>query len=209
MLRMKRLYRFKGIHWLVIPLLAVFLGACATSTTPAYMSAVKKPTVYKIGPGDQLEIYVRNNKDLTVTVPVRPDGRISIPLVQSMTAAGKTPSQLSKDLEHALSKYIRQPIVTVIVAKSVGAYSEQVRVVGQATKPQALSYRHGMSLLDVLIAVGGLTPYADGNGAKIIRHYHGKKITIPVDLEDLLNGDTEDNIPIRPGDILIIPKSLF
>src|SRR5699024_2605668 len=139
-----------------------------------------------IGPGDMLEIYVRNNKDLTVTVPVRPDGRISIPLVQEMQAAGKTPSQLGDDLEQALSKYIRQPIVTVIVKRAVGSFSEQVRVVGQATKPQALSYRRGMTLLDVLIEVGGLTTYADGNDAKIIRTVNGKKVTFPVYLEDLL-----------------------
>lgn len=206
---MKRLKRFTGIMWFAAPLLAVLLGACASSPPPAEITPEKTPPAYIIGPGDQLKIYVRNNPDLTVTVPVRPDGKISIPLVQEMVAAGKTPSQLGEDLQQALATYIRQPIVTVIVTHFVGTFAEQVRVVGQATKPQALPYRQGMTLLDVLTEVGGLTKFADGNDAKIVREYQGRKVTFPVYLEDLLEGDTEDNVAMRPGDILIIPKSLF
>lgn len=206
---MMRVKSFKWTVRLTFPLLAVLLGACASTPPPAAMAPIDTPATYIIGPGDVLEIYVRNNPDLTVTVPVRPDGRISIPLVQEMQAAGKTPAQLGNDLEEALATYIRQPIVTVIVTKAVGSFAEQVRVVGEATKPQALSYRRGMTLLDVLIEVGGLTPYADGNDAKIIRRIDNKKITFPVYLEDLLEGDTEDNVAMRPGDILIIPKSAF
>lgn len=202
----------KKCKWAIGPgfcILAVLLAACST-TQPDYLAKnLGPPPAYKIGPGDSLEIYVRNNPDLTVQVPVRPDGRISIPLVQEVEAAGKTPAQLGHDLEEALSKYIRQPIVTVIVTKAVGAFSEQVRVVGQATKPQALPYRRGMTLLDVLIEVGGLTQFADGNDAKVIREVKGRKISFPVYLEDLLDGDTKDNIEMRPGDILIIPKSAF
>lgn len=206
---MTHIKKCKWVLGLGFSVLAVLLAGCST-TQPDYLAKnLGPPPAYKIGPGDALEIYVRNNPDLTVQVPVRPDGRISIPLVQEVEAAGKTPAELGHDLEEALSKYIRQPIVTVIVTKAVGAFSEQVRVVGQATKPQALPYRRGMTLLDVLIEVGGLTQYADGNDAKVIREVKGQKISFPVYLEDLLDGDTKDNIEMRPGDILIIPKSAF
>jgi polysaccharide export outer membrane protein len=153
---------------------------------------------------------VRDNPNLSTTVPVRPDGRISIPLVQSIQAAGKTPDQLASDLEKQLSQYIRSPLVTVIVKSFVGTFSQQVRVVGQAAKPRALTYRSGMTLLDVMIDVGGLTKFAAGNNAKIVRHLpDGSEKTIPVRLEDLMNGSINDNVAMRPGDILIIPQSLF
>lgn len=174
--------------------------------TPAPQSAER----YIIGPGDSLGIYVRDNPNLTITVPVRPDGRISIPLVQSIVAAGKTPDQLAGDLEKALGHYIRSPLVTVIVKSFVGAYSQQVRVVGQATKPESLPYRNGMTLLDVMIDVGGLTKFASGNSAKIIRRLpDGTQTTIPVRLGDLMRGTIKDNVVMRPGDILIIPESFF
>lgn len=165
---------------------------------------------YIIGPGDSLNVFVRDNPKLSTTIPVRPDGRISIPLVQSITAAGKTPDQLADDLQKALSHYIRSPLVTVIVKNFVGAYSQQVRVVGQATTPKAVSYRSGMSLLDVMIDVGGLTKFAAGNKAKIIRHLpDGKEQAVPVRIGDLMNGAIEYNVAMRPGDILIIPESFF
>lgn len=207
---MKHAKMLKPAAWFGLAVSALLLSACASSPPPE-VTAVNPgpPAPYVIGPGDVLEIYVRNNPDLTVTVPVRPDGRISIPLVQEVEAAGKTPKELGKDLEEALSKYIRNPIVTVIVTKFVGSFSEQVRVVGQATKPQALPYRRGMTVLDVLIEVGGLTKFADGNDAKIVREVNGHKVSFPVHLEDLLEGDTKANVPMRPGDILIIPESSF
>jgi polysaccharide export outer membrane protein len=165
---------------------------------------------YIIGPGDALQIYVRDNPGVSTTVPVRPDGRISIPMVQSIQAAGKTPEELASDLEKDLSQYIRSPLVTVIVKSFVGTYSQQVRVVGQAAKPMALTYRSGMTLLDVMIDVGGLTKFAAGNKAKVIRHLpDGSEKTIPARLEDLMNGDIQYNMTMRPGDILIIPQSLF
>jgi polysaccharide export outer membrane protein len=143
-------------------------------------------------------------------VPVRPDGRISIPLVQSIVAAGKTPDELAGDLEKELSRYIRAPLVTVIVKNFVGAYSQQVRVVGQATTPKAVPYRSGMTVLDVMIDVGGLTKFAAGNSAKIIRHLpDGTEQTIPVRLGELMDGAIKYNVVMRPGDILIIPQSLF
>jgi polysaccharide export outer membrane protein len=187
------------------------LGGCSTAPAVHDMGAATQPAErYIIGSGDSLEIYVRNNPTVSTTVPVRPDGRISIPLVQSIQAAGKTPDELASDLEKDLSQYIRDPIVTVIVKSFVGAYSQQVRVVGQAAKPRALSYRSGMTLLDAMIDVGGLTKFAAGNDAKLVRHLpDGTQKTIPVRLEDLMNGDIKYNMAMRPGDILIIPQSLF
>lgn len=199
------------ILWLIMTAALLLLGAC--STAPAVQNlgtAAPSNERYIIGPGDQLEIYVRDNPGVTTTVPVRPDGRISIPLVQSIQAAGKTPDQLASDLEKALSQYIRSPLVTVIVKSFVGAYSQQIRVVGQAAKPRSLHYRSGMTLLDAMIDVGGLTKFAAGNNAKVIRHLpNGTERTIPVRLEDLMNGDIQYNMAMRPGDILIIPQSLF
>lgn len=197
--------------WIAIASMAALLGACASVPAPA-VSATSAPSAehYIIGPGDALEIYVRDNPTLTTTVPVRPDGRISIPLVQSIMAAGKTPDQLADDLQQELGRYIRSPLVTVIVKSFVGAYSQQVRVVGQAVTPKSVPYRNGMTVLDLMIDVGGLTKFAAGNSAKIVRHLpDGKEETIPVRLGSLMNGEVKYNVAMRPGDILIIPQSLF
>lgn len=200
-----------SIFWIAVTGLIALLGACSNlpATTQPTTSA---PSVerYIIGPGDALEIYVRDNPSLTTTVPVRPDGRISIPLVQSIMAAGKTPDQLAEDLQKDLSRYIRSPLVTVIVKSFVGAYSQQVRVVGQAVTPKSVPYRSGMTVLDLMIDVGGLTKFAAGNSAKIVRHLpDGQEETIPVRLASLMNGEVKYNVAMRPGDILIIPQSLF
>ncbi len=199
------------LAWLVVASLSALLAACASVPTDA-VTTTSAPSVerYIIGPGDALEIYVRDNPTLTTTVPVRPDGRISIPLVQSIMAAGKTPDQLADDLQQELSRYIRSPLVTVIVKSFVGAYSQQVRVVGQAVTPKSVPYRSGMTVLDLMIDVGGLTKFAAGNSAKIVRHLpDGKEETIPVRLSALMNGEVKYNVAMRPGDILIIPQSLF
>jgi polysaccharide export outer membrane protein len=142
---------------------------------------------------------------------VRPDGKVSTPLVDDMQASGKTTGQLAKDIENALAKYVQKPVVTVIVTNFVGLYSEQVRVIGEAAKPQALPYRENMTLLDVMIAVGGITPFADGNKASIQRRTaDGKTRQFGVRLKDLVSGgDLSANVPMRPGDILIIPQSFF
>ena len=188
------------------------LGACGGKTqvseAPVMEPAVQ--TEYRIGPGDDLQVFVWNHPELTVTVPVRPDGLISTPLVENLPAEGKTPSQLSRDLEKALAEYVRSPTVNVIVTSFVGAFSDQVRVVGQAQKPQSLPYRANMTLLDVMIAVGGLAEYASGNRAAVVRQENGKQLRIPVRLTDLLNdGDINANMTMRPGDVLIIPESRF
>jgi polysaccharide export outer membrane protein len=165
---------------------------------------------YRIGPGDTLQIFVWQNPDLSVQVPVRPDGRISLPLVQDLEAAQKTPSELSKDITERLETYVRSPVVTVIVTSFVGPYSAQVRVVGEAAKPQAIPFRANMSVLDVMIAVEGLTQFAAGNRAVIMRRQGGQVQEIPVHLDDLMkDGDLSANVAMLPGDVLIIPQSWF
>jgi polysaccharide export outer membrane protein len=141
---------------------------------------------------------------------VRPDGKISTPLIEDMTAAGKTPTALARDIEAVLAEYIRTPTVNVIVQRFVGTFGEQIRVVGQAANPQALPYREGMTLLDVMIAVGGLSVFAAGNRAKLIRRQADGQVEVPVRLDDLLNdGDIAQNVTMRPGDVVIIPEARF
>ena len=164
---------------------------------------------YIVGPGDTLNITVWRNPELSQTVPVRPDGKVSTPLVDELVAQGKTTVEIARDIEKALSKLVRDPVVTVIVTNFVGPYSEQIRVVGEATKPQALPYKQKMTVLDVMIAVGGLTDFADGNAASITRTSEGDK-RYSVRLKDLLKrGDTSANVEMKPGDILTIPQGWF
>lgn len=165
---------------------------------------------YRIGPGDGVQIFVWDHDDLSTTVQVRPDGKISTPLVEDLQAAGKTPTELARDIEQVLSEYVRSPVVTVIMQGFEGAAQQQVRVVGQAAEPRAIQYRQGMTVLDVMIDVGGLSEFAAGNRAKIVRKVNGESVEIRVKLDDLLNdGDIEENIRMLPGDVLIIPESFF
>jgi len=164
---------------------------------------------YRIGPGDSLNVFVWNHPDLTVTVPVRPDGMISTPLAEKVVAAGKTASQLARDLELALGEYVRSPKVNVIVTSFVGSM-DQIRVVGQATNPQSIPFRAHMTLLDVMITVGGLGQFAAGNRAKIVRGMPPNQTEVKVRLNDLMSrGDMKQNMEMQPGDILIIPESRF
>ena len=165
---------------------------------------------YLIGPGDDIDIIVWRNPEVSMIVPVRPDGKITTPLVEDLVASGKTSTQLARDIEITLSKYIQQPIVTVIVKRFVGPYSEQIRVIGEAAEPQALPYREKMTVLDVMIKVGGLTDFADGNGATIIRTIDGEEHAFSVRLNDLVrDGDISANVSMRQGDVLVIPESFF
>ena len=165
---------------------------------------------YRLEPGDTIEARFFFNPELNDTVQIRPDGRISTPLVEDMQAVGKTPTQLSRDIEKALGEYIRSPTVNVIVTSFVGTFGTQIRVVGQAESPKAIPYRQDMTLLDVMIAVGGLTKNASGNRSKIVRRSNGKQIEIPVKIDDLLNkGKISANVAMRPGDVLIIPESFL
>ena len=186
------------------------LAGCA-SQRPLSAPAETSPEVdYLIGPGDSISINVWRNPEVSQTVPVRPDGKITAPLVEDLPASGKTPSQLARDIEKALARYIQQPAVSVIVNGFVGTYDQQIRVIGQAAKPQSLPYRRDMSLMDVLIAVGGVTEFAAGNRASIVRKVDGKQEKLPVRLSDLIkDGDISANVRMWPGDILIIPESFF
>jgi polysaccharide export outer membrane protein len=164
---------------------------------------------YIVGAGDTINIIVSRNPELSMSVPVRPDGKFSTPLVDELVAQGKNSSQIARDIEKQLEKYIRDPVVTVIVTGFVGPYSEQVRVVGEAARPQFLAYKQKMTVLDVMIAVGGLTDFAAGNSATILRASEGNK-QYGVRLKDLVkNGDISANVEVKPGDILIIPQSFF
>lgn len=165
---------------------------------------------YLIGPGDGLSIQVWRNPEVSTSVTVRPDGKINSPLVDDMVAANKTPTQLERDMEKHLAKFIQDPIVTVMVTGFNGPYTQQIRVIGQAAKPQALQYREKMSLMDVMISVGGITDFAAGNKATIVRTYGGKQQQLSVRLEDLIRGgDISANAEVLPGDVLIIPESFF
>lgn len=184
------------------------LGGCASQATLPQQAA--PATDYLIGAGDVVNIVVWRNPEVSQSVPVRPDGKITTPLVEDLQASGKTSTELARDIEKALAKFIQQPVVTVIVTGFTGTYGEQIRVIGQAAKPQALPYRVDMSLMDVLIAVGGVTEFAAGNRASIIRSVDGKPQKFTVRLNDLIkDGDISANVPMRPGDVLVIPESFF
>ncbi|MDB5905924.1 MAG: sugar transporter substrate-binding protein [Massilia sp.] len=203
----------KSIKWLAMVVLSasgLALSGCATTRGAAPAQAQADTPDYLIGPGDSVNIIVWRNPEVSMTVPVRPDGKITTPLVEDLPASGKTSTELARDIEKALAKFIQQPVVTVIVTGFVGTYGEQIRVIGQAAKPQALPYRRDMSLMDVLIAVGGVTEFASGNSASIIRNVNGRMEKLPVRLNDLIKqGDISANVNMRPGDVLVIPESFF
>jgi polysaccharide export outer membrane protein len=205
-----------AVRWLVLGLMVGLLAACAQNPyPPAPVSADTEDYTYIVGPGDNLNIIVWRNPEVSMSVPVRPDGKFSTPLVDELLAQGKTPVQIAREIEKQLEKYIRDPVVTVIVTGFVGPYDQQIRVVGEAAKPQALPFKQYMTLLDVMIAVGGLTDFADGNGASILRTSEGGRHGMggkqfSVRLRDLVrNGDMSANVDVKPGDILIIPQSFF
>jgi polysaccharide export outer membrane protein len=194
---------------LAAPVLAAAALVGCSSIPPAPTAASDSEYNYVIGPGDTVNIVVWRNPELTMSVPVRPDGRITTPLVEDLPAQGKDATTLARDIEKELAKFIREPVVTVIVTQFVGPYSEQIRVIGEAARPQSLAYKQRMTLLDVMIEVGGITDFADGNGASILRTREGNK-QYRVRLNDLIkDGDVSANVEMRPGDVLIIPQSWF
>lgn len=200
-----------GVSRMAAVAAVALLAAC--STTPDYPPAPKVAATpdynYVIGPLDTVNIIVWRNPELSMSVPVRPDGKITFPLVEDLPALGKDSTTLARDVEKALGKYIRDPIVTIIVTNFVGPYDQTIRVIGEAARPQMLPYRQYMTLLDVMIAVGGLTDFADGNAASIFRTAEGGKL-YSVRLRDLIRrGDITANVDVKPGDILIIPQSWF
>jgi polysaccharide export outer membrane protein len=210
----------RGMTWaaqsIIMLLLVAGCGGIGPSGKPVAADATANDaqannTQYVIGAGDNLGISVYHAPELSVPgLPVRPDGRISMPLIPDIVAAGKTPTQLGKELEERLKEYIKDPIVTVMVTGFIGPFSRQVRVVGEATEPAAIPYRDHMTVLDLMIAVKGLTKYAAGNSAIIVRGTGEKRETIKVRLSDLIkNGDIDQNVELLPGDTLIIPQSWF
>lgn len=192
-------------------IVVALLAACGTTHPPAPQE-VDAPSNqrYLVGPGDSLNIMVWGNSDISMTVPVRPDGMITTPLVEDLKATDKTPTELARDIEEELKQYIRDPVVTVIVNGFVGPFDQQVRVVGQAAEPQAVQYREDMTVMDVMIEVGGLTEFAAGNRATIVRRRGGEDNQYNVRLDDLLEGgDISANVEMLPGDTLVIPESFF
>ena len=197
-----------GSKWLLAIAATLTLAGCA-SHPPAPKTAASDAYSYIIGPGDNLNIVVWRNPELSMTVPVRPDGKISSPLIDDLNAMGKDSTALARDIEKELGKFIRDPVVTVIVTGFVGPYSEQIRVIGEAAKPQILAYKQKMTVLDVMIAVGGITDFADGNRATILRTSENNA-QYSVRLKDLVKrGDVSANVEMKPGDVLIIPQSWF
>lgn len=200
-------FPFQSISAVLLALLTALSGCASLPAAPA--TAASPNYNYLLGPGDTVNIVVWRNPELSMTVTIGPDGRITAPLVEDLPAMGKSASRLARDLESALIKYIRDPVVTVVVTNFGGPYSEQIRIVGEATKPQMLPYRQRMTLLDVMIAVGGMTDFANGNKATIVRSAEGNK-SYAVRLTDLIKrGDFSANVEMRPGDVLIIPQSWF
>ncbi|WP_442967953.1 XrtA/PEP-CTERM system exopolysaccharide export protein [Rheinheimera sp.] len=192
----------------------VLQGCSSNQLAPAtvHNSLTTKVTDYKylIGPNDTVNIFVWRNPELSGSFIVRPDGQITTSLVEDIAVAGKTPTQLAREMETILSKFIRDPVVTVSVNGFVGPYSEQVRVIGAAAQPQAYPYRQYMTLLDLMIASGGLTEFASGNSSKLVRTVNGKQVSYEVKLDDLIReGDISANVDMLPGDIVIIPEAWF
>jgi polysaccharide export outer membrane protein len=201
------------LRTIAVALVGGFLAAACAQEPPS-TAAPADPlpdgaAQYLIGPGDQLQIFVWNHPELSPIVPVRPDGRISTPLVENMVAVSKTPTQLARDIEAVLTEYVRSPKVNVIVTQAQSAFS-QVKVVGQVAHPQAVPFHEGMTVLDVVLQVGGLAQYAAGNRARIVRTENGKTQEIRVRLVDLTQkGDMKQNLAVKPGDVLVIPQALF
>jgi polysaccharide biosynthesis/export protein len=191
----------------------IALAACAGSEDlpSASLGEVSDTApVYRIGPFDTLQVFVWRNPELTITLPVRPDGRITTPLIEDMVASDKTPTELAREIEEKLSVFIQDPLVSVIVTSFVGPLTQQVRVVGEAAVPQAIPYRANMTVLDIMIAVGGLTEFAAGNDAKIVRLVNGEQKVYRARLDDLMkDGDISANVAVLPGDVLIVPESIF
>ncbi|HTG39608.1 MAG TPA: XrtA/PEP-CTERM system exopolysaccharide export protein [Sphingomonas sp.] len=210
--------RVKSRTALMLGSAAVLVSGCTGTSRPElppaqFVASKEGPgEEYVIGPLDSLQIFVWRNPELSAKVQVRPDGRITTPLIADMPAVGKTPSMLADDMKIALGEYIKDPIVSVIVDQFSGTFSQQVRIVGATEKPASLPYRANMTLLDAMIAVGGLSQYASGNRARLVRFDRetGKQVEFAVRIGSLLkDGDTSANVRLEPGDVIIIPQSMF
>lgn len=204
-----------GARSLILSVFLAFAGllsACSNGREPGpeTVSIPEVPPMYQIGAGDSLTIFVWRNAELTSTVTVRPDGRVSVPLIEDLYAEGKTPTELAREIEKQLGEYIQDPLVTITVGGFVGTFPQQVRIVGEATTPIAIPYRANMTVLDLIIQAGGLTEFADGNNTTLVRAEGETMNEFRVRLDDLLeDGDISANLPLLPGDILIVPETFF
>jgi polysaccharide export outer membrane protein len=206
------------IKWFTISCvlgISALLGGCATeqiltATARASLTTDVNDYQYLIGPGDQLTIFVWRNPEISGSFTVRPDGKVSTSLVEDVDVSGRTPTMLARQLEEQLATYINNPRVTVSLSRFNGPFSEQVRVIGEAANPRAISYTQHMTLLDVMIQVGGLTEFANGNNAKLVRVINNKQKTFAINIEDLIkDGEISKNVDILPGDVIIIPEAWF
>ena|SRR6056297_250549 len=208
--------RFSRVKGVLVAAVVVLLGlcvGCGSTSYPEVPEAQRNIEVdydYVLGPGDEVMIFVWGNEELSSSGTVRPDGKLTTRLVEDLQASGKTSTQLARDIESAYSEYVRQPVVSVIVGGFAGVPEQTVRVIGEATNPKRVPYKKHMTLLDLMIAVGGLTPYADGNGSVLVRTVDGQKLTYSLRLDDLVrDGDISADLALMPGDILIIAESWF
>ena len=205
---------FRAAHFLVLIVTLMLVGCGAWQPKypypPEATYQLRGAFKYKIGPGDQVEIFVWRYPEVSTTVPVRPDGFITAPLLEDIPAAGKTPTELARDLEEQLVVYLRDPLVTVIVKGVVGVFPDQIRVLGEASSNVAVPYRDGMTLLDLMIEVGGISEFAAGNRAVLVRFVDGERMYYTLRLDDLVrDADLNANTDLMPGDIIIIPESWF
>ena len=207
--------KFANIKIIIVAVILSLITGCSSLTLPTATLHPSNTTdidsyKYLIGAGDTVNIFVWRNPEVSGTFVVRPDGMITTSLVEDIPVSGKTPTELARQIEATLSTYLRDPVVTVTVGGFVGPFSEQIRIVGEAAQPQAISYKKNMTLLDVMIAVGGLTEFADGNDAVIVRMVNGLQREYEIDIEDLIkDGDISANVDMLPGDIIIIPEAWF
>jgi len=193
---------------LTLAFMAAAVSCVAAGETPSASPKSTPDANYIIGPGDVIQVFVWRNPELSVTVPVRPDGKVSTPLVEDLVAVGKTPEQLARDMEKVLAEYVRSPKVNIIVTQPMSSFS-QVKVIGEVKQPQSFAFRQGMTVLDALVQAGGLGPFAAGNRAKIVRTEKTGSREIRVRLADLVNGDMKQNLALLPGDVLLVPQSRF
>lgn len=215
----------KKIKW-AFPMLVLLMSGCGYPPLSQEDDAIlPSDYTYIIGPGDSVNIFVWGNPDISTSATVRPDGKITIPLAEDLLASGKTPSQLARVMEKALAKYVRDPQVVIMVGGFTGVYSQQVRIIGQISgggggssssggggqfSARSFPYKKGMTLLDLMIQVGGLSQYADGNRASIIRNIDGEPQHFGIKISDLIDdADLTKNVKILPGDIVIIPEAFF
>lgn len=210
------MFRFRTLLTCFAPIILISLNGCGNTgalpqaTTRASLTTDVNDYQYLIGPGDSLTIFVWRNPEVSGVFTVRPDGKVTTSLVEDIDVAGRTPTMLAREIEEQLSTYINNPRVTVSVNNFTGPLSEQVRVIGEATNPRAVNYTEHMTLLDLMIAVGGLTEFANGNSAKLVRVVNGKQTTFDINIDDLIrDGDITENVDMLPGDIVIIPEAWF